>query len=56
MTKITQEHISKALTVSKKSPMNKKFGALLIHKGKVVSIGYNYYDNVYKGDNTQCLL
>ena len=56
MPKITQEHINEALNLSKKSPVQKKFGALLIYKGRIISRGYNYYRNSLTDNVSQCLL
>lgn len=38
-----------------KSPMNNKYGAVLLHRGKVVSVGYNY-DTYISTANKCCLL
>ena len=56
MPKITQNHINKALDISKKSPVNKKFGALLIYNGRIISKGYNYHRNWLTDNVSQCLL
>jgi deoxycytidylate deaminase len=56
MPKITENHIEAALHMSKKSPVQKKFGALLIYRGKIISAGYNYYNNGITNNATQCIL
>ena len=56
MYKITEEQINEALEMSKKSPLIKKFGALLIYNGKVVSKGYNYYNSAFTDNVRHCLL
>jgi len=57
MVKITEEHINIALQLSKKSCIQKKFGALLIYKGKIISSGYNHHNGVgYSDDVRYCLL
>lgn len=55
MPKITEEHINEAIRMSRKSPVNKKFGAVMIYNGKIVSKGYNYYNKAIS-DNTKCCL
>lgn len=47
----TAEAVKEAL----KSPMSKKYGAVLIHKGKIISRGYNY-DTCPSSTNKCCLL
>lgn len=56
MPKITEEQIENALRISKKSPVHKKFGCLLIFKNKIISEGYNYYNNGITDDVRYCLL
>ena len=56
MVKITDNQINEALEMSKKSPLTKKFGALLIYNGKIISKGYNYYNNAFTDNVRQCLL
>jgi deoxycytidylate deaminase len=56
MSKISEEHIYKALCESLKSPVNKKFGAVLIYRGKIISSGYNYHNNSITNNIKQCLL
>lgn len=59
MVKITEEHIDIALQLSKKSPIQKKFGALLIYNRKIISTGFNYHNGTGKGisdDVRYCLL
>lgn len=56
MPKITENQISDALNASRKSPMHKKFGAILINNGKIISVGYNYYKGSCTNNITQCLL
>ncbi len=55
MPKITEDHIMKALYLSKKSPVHKKFGCLLIYKGKVISKGFNHYNKGIADDIRYCL-
>ena len=56
MPKITENQITYALNASRKSPMYKKFGAVLIHNGKIISVGFNYYKGGCTNDITHCLL
>jgi hypothetical protein len=56
MPKITEEQIDKALQISKKSPVHKKFGCLMIYKGKIISEGFNYYYKGITDDVRYCLL
>jgi deoxycytidylate deaminase len=55
--KITQNHIDVALHASAKSPMYKKFGAILMSpNGEIISVGYNRPINGITDDVKQCLL
>lgn len=56
MSKITNEHINVAIYESLKSPVHKKFGALLIYRGKIISKGYNYHNNSISNNVRHCLL
>lgn len=59
MVKITEEHIDIALKLIEKSPIKKKFGALLIYNRKIISTGFNYHNGTGKGisdDVRYCLL
>jgi deoxycytidylate deaminase len=37
-----------------KSPMSKKYGAVLVYNNKIISRGFNYYKHI--GNNRQCPL
>ena len=56
MSKPSQDHINSALQASKKSTMHKKFGAVLIYNGKIISIGYNKPIGNITDSVNQCLL
>lgn len=50
-----QHFIDIAIEQAEKSPMNNKYGAVLIHRNKIVSMGYNYDIHITTG-NKCCLL
>ena len=56
MPRITDNHIETALHEARKSPVKKKFGAILIHNGRIVSTGYNYYTSGLTDDARHYLL
>jgi|SaaInlStandDraft_4_1057021.scaffolds.fasta_scaffold01355_5 deoxycytidylate deaminase len=56
MPKFTKDQLEIALRASLKSPVQKKFGAVLIYKKKIISVGYNYYCGGLPANPTQCLL
>ena len=56
MGKITEEQIETALDISRKSPVQKKFGALLVYRGRIISTGYNHYSDGLPSNIKQCLL
>lgn len=42
-----------------KSPMSNKYGAILVHDNKIISRGFNFYNNNYYkhiGNNKECPL
>jgi deoxycytidylate deaminase len=40
-----------------KSPLLKKYGVVIIHQNKIISVGYNKFKpNVVIGKNIQCVL
>jgi deoxycytidylate deaminase len=45
-----------ALLEAKKSPMAKQYAALLIHKGRIISRGHNYYKSNITSNLKCCLL
>jgi deoxycytidylate deaminase len=49
MVKITNEQIDIALQLSRKSCIQKKFGALLIYQGKIISSGFNHHNGTGTG-------
>jgi hypothetical protein len=40
-------YIDEAVKEARKSPMINKYGALLIHRGKIISRGYNYDTHIH---------
>jgi|SaaInlStandDraft_5_1057022.scaffolds.fasta_scaffold47976_1 deoxycytidylate deaminase len=59
MVKITNEQIDIALQLANKSCIQKKFGALLIYKNKIISSGFNHHNGTGTGlsdDVRYCLL
>ena len=55
MTKI-KFYVQLAIDMAQKSPMKSKYGAVLLHRGRVMSVGYNHFDSKLPTDMTQCLL
>lgn len=47
--------VIEAINEALKSPLSKKYGAVLVYKGKIISRGYNY-DTHICSSNRQCLL
>ncbi len=45
-----------ALSEAKKSPLDRKYGALLIHNNKIISRGFNYYKSNMTSNVKCCLL
>lgn len=50
-----QKFIDYAKEQALKSPMNNKYGAVLIYRNKIIASGFNYYTH-NKFLNNQCLL
>lgn len=50
-----QRFVERAVQCAKKSPMEVKYGAVLIYNGKVVSEGFNCYSNKFTL-NKYCVL
>jgi deoxycytidylate deaminase len=48
--------IDEAIKQAKKSPMEVKFGAILIYKNKIISAGFNTYKSNISNKLNQCLL
>ena len=48
--------ILKALDQANKSPMEVKFGAVLVYRNKIISSSYNTYKYNNKENINQCLL
>ncbi len=49
------KYIGIAIDQALKSPMINKYGAVLIHRNKIVSAGYNYDTHIHT-DKKSCLL
>ena len=48
--------LQKFSNVKQYSPVQKKFGALLVYRGRIISTGYNYYSDGLPSNIKQCLL
>ena len=51
-----QEYINHAIFQASKSPMETKFGAVLIYRNKIISSGFNSYKTRLSSNIHQCLL
>lgn len=52
-----ENFINVALEQAQKSPItSKKFGAILIHRNRVISKAFNYYKTRISTNNSQCIL
>ena len=45
-----------ALSEAEKSPLSRKYGAVLIHNNKIISRGFNYYKSNITSNIKCCLL
>lgn len=45
--------VKEAVEIAKKSPMRSKFGAILVHRNKIVSRGYNTYKTKISSKNKE---
>lgn len=50
-----QHYIELAYQQALKSPLDKRYGAVLIHRKKIVSVGHNYYSKI-STSTKQCKL
>ncbi|AYV81592.1 MAG: hypothetical protein Harvfovirus43_14 [Harvfovirus sp.] len=53
---MTDYFIESAIAQALKSPMDKKYGAVLIHRGKIISSGFNKYRRGMSSKVKDCIL
>jgi len=51
-----QDFINQALLQAKKSPMVAQYGAVLVHRNRIISKGYNTYKTPISTLNKHCVL